>query len=131
MPAPAVHQHQRVVGREPPQRKRTDDIGRVSYRLVGEVDRGRKRGDHLARFRCALLLNVLGGVDIHRYRELLGRGVPRSGAHDDIDGSQLYRISSQSEILARRLPGYYGYYSGGGGITDEAGPHRFLSGGYP
>ncbi len=82
----AVDQHQGVVGAEPPQREGTHYVGRVGDRLPREVHRRRQRLEDLAGLASALLRELGGEIHVHRHRQLVGRGVPRPGADDHLEG---------------------------------------------
>ena len=104
MAAPAVHQHQRLVGRQAAQRERPLHVGRVGDALVREVDGGCDRLENLARLRGPLPRQVGAGVHVHGHRQLLGGGVPRARPDHDVDRREPDRLGLEREVLVDRLP---------------------------
>src|SRR5918999_775980 len=98
MPAPAVDQHQGMIGAESPQRERSDDIAGVSHALMSEVHRGRERPEDLAGFGRPLLLQLFSREHVYRNGKLLLCGVAGPRAYDYIDRSQLHGSPDQGEI---------------------------------
>src|SRR2546425_12018335 len=104
MPAPAVHQHQRLVRAQATQCEWPHDVVRVGHTLPGEVHRGSELLQDLARLRRPLLLHLLAREDVHGHGELLRRRVMRPRAHDHIDGRERNRLGPGREVLSRGLP---------------------------
>ena len=102
MPAPAVDQHERLIGRETAQREGPHDVRGVGDALMRKVHRRRHRLEDLAGFRDPLLGQHFGREDVDRNRELLRSGVAGARTDDDVHRRKADRLFGQHEILHHR-----------------------------
>ena len=99
MTAPAVDEHQRLIGREAAQRERPHDVVRVGDALMREVHRRCQRLQNLPGLGHALFRHVLRREHIDRDRELLRCGMPRPRSDHHVHRRQADRLLGEDEIL--------------------------------
>src|SRR6266540_528436 len=85
MSAPAIQEHEGVIGTQTAQRERPHDVVGVRNALAREIDRGRQVLENLARLVGSLHRDFFGGEDVDGHRQLLGRGMTRPRPDDDVD----------------------------------------------